>query len=305
VPRKKWRHELKNAESTPELSVILVNYNDLTHLKECLSSLLDTVEDIPFEVIVIDNESTDGSPEWIRENAPRVRLTVNTENIGFAKANNQGIRESRGEYILFLNTDTILQPQAIAILLEKLRSDRKIGAVGPALLCSEKTFQVSFGQKVSFLGEIFQKMVLNPYYKFRLRRGVKKRQVGWLSAACLLTRKDILEEVGLFDEKFFLYFEDIDLCIRIGKNGYVLGYLPQARVYHLGGASTEGLKLFSRYSYRKSQLYYYQKHNSKASLMLLRTYLRINFNLLILWGYIRGAGDLNERRVLKGLLRKK
>jgi len=296
---------LTSAESVPELSVILVNYNDRTHLKECLSSLTDTVKDIPFEVIIIDNQSSDGTPEWIRENAPRVRLIVNTENVGFARANNQGIRESRGDYILFLNTDTILEPQAIAILLEKLKSDRKIGAVGPALFCGERTFQVSFGQKVSFFGEIFQKMVLNPFYRIRLERGVKKRQVGWLSAACLLTRKDILEEVELFDENFFLYFEDIDLCMRIGKKSYVLEYLPQARVYHLGGASTEGLKLFSRYFYRKSQLYYYQKHNSKASLMLLRIYLRVNFSLLIGWGYLRGAGDLNERRVLKGLLREK
>jgi GT2 family glycosyltransferase len=296
---------LKSAESVPELSVILVNYNDRIHLKECLSSLTDTVKDIPFEVIVIDNLSSDRTPEWIRENAPSVRLTVNSENVGFAKANNQGIRESRGEYILFLNTDTVIEPQAVAILLEKLKSDRKIGAVGPALLCGERNYQVSFGQKVSFFREIIQKMVLNPYYKFRLKRGVKKRRVGWLSAACLLTRKDILEEVGLFDEKYFLYFEDIDLCARMRKKGYVLEYLPEARVYHLGGASTEGLKLFSRYHYRKSQLYFYQKHNSRTSLILLRVYLRICTCILITWGYLSGAVDKNERRVLGGLLRKK
>jgi len=296
---------LKSAEGAPDLSVILVNYNDRLHLKDCLFSLTDTIKDIPFEVIVIDNQSSDGTPEWIRENFPRVQLTVNAENMGFARANNQGIRESRGEFILFLNTDTILQPQAVAFLLEELRSNRRIGAVGPSLRSGEKTFQVSFGQKVSFLREIFQKMVLNPYYRFRLKRGVKKCQVGWLSAACLLMRKDVLEEVGLFDEKFFLYFEDIDLCVRIREKSYVLEYLPQARVYHLGGASTDGLKLFSRYHYRKSQLYYYQKHNPKASLILLRIYLRINFNLLLGWGYLRGAEDMNERRVLKRLLREK
>lgn len=305
MPRGTWRSGLKSSESAPELSVILVNYNDRIHLKECLSSLTDTVKDMPFEVIVIDNQSSDGTPEWICEHAPQVRLTVNAENVGFARANNQGIQESRGEYILFLNTDTILKPQAVAFLLEELRSNRTIGAVGPALLCGEKTFQVSFGKKVSFFREVFQKMVLNHYYRFRLKRGAKKRQVGWLSAACLLTRKDILEAVGLFDEKFFLYFEDIDLCVRIGEKGYVLEYLPQARVYHLGGASTEGLKFFTRYHYRKSQLYYYQKHNSKAALTLLRLYLRVNFSLLLGCGYIRGAADMNERRVLLGLLKEK
>ena len=161
---------MKSAEGAPDLSVILVNYNDRVHLKDCLFSLTDTVKDIPFEVIVIDNQSSDGTPEWIRENFPRVQLTVNAENMGFARANNQGIRESRGEFILFLNTDTILQPQAVAFLLEELRLNRRIGAVGPSLRSGEKTFQVSFGQKVSFLREIFQKMVLKPYYRFRLKR---------------------------------------------------------------------------------------------------------------------------------------
>jgi hypothetical protein len=137
-----------------------------------------------------------------------------------------------------------------------------------------------------------------------LKRGAKERRVGWLSAACLLTRKDVLEEVGPFDENFFLYFEDIDLCVRIRERGYELLYIPQARVYHLGGASTEGLKLFSRYHYRKSQIYFYEKHNSKASQALLRLYLRLNFNILLGWGHLRGAADLNERRVFKGLLRK-
>jgi N-acetylglucosaminyl-diphospho-decaprenol L-rhamnosyltransferase len=294
-----------SSAGVPELSVILVNYNDLLHLKECLTSLTDTVEDIPFEVIVVDNRSADGTPRWIRENAPRVQMIANTENLGFARANNQGIRHSRGKYILFMNTDTILERQTIALLLEELRSNRSVGAVGPALLCGENTFQVSFGEKVSFFRELVQKTMLNPYYKFCLKRSAKKRTVGWLSAACLLTRREVLEEVGLFDENFFLYFEDIDLCARIRKKGYVLEYLPQARVFHWGGASTEGLELFSRYFYRKSQLYFYKKHNSKRAQYLLRLYLRINFYLLLAGGYLKGAADMNERRILKGLLREK
>jgi GT2 family glycosyltransferase len=296
---------LRSAEGVPELSVILVNYNDLCHLKDCLSSLNDTVEGIPFEVIVIDNHSTDGTPEWIREHVSWVRLITNAENLGFAKANNQGIQESRGDYILFLNTDTVLERQSIALLLEELRSHETVGAVGPALLVDEKTYQVSFGKKVSFWREVVQKTLLNPYYRFRLRRNAKKRQVGWLSAACLLTRRDILEEVGSFDENFFLYFEDIDLCVRIRDKEYILEYCPEVEVFHLGGASTEGLRLFSRYHYRKSQLYFYKKHNSKAARYMLRLYLRVNFNLLLAWGYLKGATDMNERRVLKGLLRDK
>lgn len=303
--RRTRREELTNAGSAPELSVILVNYNDLDHLKDCLSSLTDSVEDIPFEVIVIDNQSTDGTPRWLREHAPHVRLIANAENLGFARANNQGIREGRGEYILFLNTDTVLERRSVSLLLEELRANPSIGAVGPALLCDEKTYQVSFGKKVNFCREILQKTLLNPFFRFQLKRSAKKRRVGWLSAACLLTRRDILEEAGSFDENFFLYFEDIDLCVRIRKKGYDLEYFPQVQVFHLGGASTEGLKLFGRYHYRRSQLYFYSKHNSKAAQLLLRLYLRINFNLLLVWGYLKGTPDMNERRVLKGLLREK
>jgi len=291
-------------EATPDISVIIVNYNDRIHLKGCLSSLKETVGEIPSEIVIIDNQSTDGTPEWIRAHAPGVRLIVNTENVGFARANNQGISESRGKYILFLNTDTVLEPQAVALLLEELRSNKNVGAVGPALLHEEKEYQVSFGKSVNFFREVVQKLVLNPFYRFRLKRGPNKRRVGWLSAACLITRRDILDEVGYFDENFFLFFEDIDLCRRIRERGYELLYLPQARVYHLGGASTEGLKLFSRYHYRKSQIYFYEKHNSKASLALLRFYLRSDFCLLLAWGYLKGAADLNERRVFKKLLRK-
>lgn len=305
MPWRSWRSELNRAEKVPEISVILVNYNDRHHLEDCLSSLNKTVVDIPFEVFVVDNQSSDGSPEWIREHAPGVQLIANSENVGFARANNQGIQKSRGAYILFLNTDTAVEPGAVQSLLEELRSNSTIGAVGPALFCGEKTFQVSFGKRVSFFREIFQKLVLNPYYRFRLKKESKKREVGWLSAACLLTRKDILEEVGLFDENYFLYFEDIDLCVRIREKGYVLEYLPQARVYHSGGASTEGLELFIRYHYRKSQLFFYQKHNSKVAGTLLRLYLWFNFNLLLVWGYLKGAPDMNERRVLRGLLREK
>lgn len=266
-----------------ELSVILVNYNDKTHLQGCLSSLVENGRGFAFEIIIVDNNSGDGSPEFIEKNFPAVNLIRNQENVGFSRANNQAIRISRGEFILFLNTDTLLSPNVLKLLLEEMKANPQIGALGPALFRDRTRYQVSFGKKVSFFSEILQKCFLNHYYRLLLKIVQKKREVGWLSAACLLVRRSALEEAGFFDEKFFLYFEDIDLCLKMRERGWKLIFFPRAKVFHEGGVSTLSFKLSSRLEYRRSQLYYYRKHNSKISLFLLRLYLRLNFSFLSLW----------------------
>jgi len=287
-----------------ELSVVLVNFNDRPHLGECLSSLENTSGSLPYEIIVVDNDSADGSPVYIARNFPSVKLIANNVNVGFARANNQGIRESRGAFILFLNTDTAVQPGALTRMLEELRSDAKVGAVGPALLAGRNSYQVSFGGRVNFFSELLQKAVLNPYYKFALRWSRKKRRVGWLSAACLLVRREALLDAAGFDEDFFIYFEDIDLCYRIKKAGRTLVYLPQAKVLHVGGATTSTRLAAGRFEYRKSQLAFYDKHNSKASRLLLRLFLKSNVRLMAWRGKFRGESGqwLREQyaRLLKG-----
>jgi len=285
------------------LSVVLVNYNDRGHLSRCLASLKDQIEGISHEIIVVDNDSSDGSQEFVRESYPDVRLICNSENVGFARANNSGLQECRGEFILLLNTDTIVMPDAIDILMTTIKSNPRLGAVGPALLLKEDKFQVSFGRRVSFLPELLQRGLLNHFFRIWLRISRKPRTVGWLSAACLLLRHRVLQDVGFFDENFFLYFEDIDLCVRIRKLGAALLFQPRARVFHIGGATTADLKLLSRFHYRKSQLYFYRKHNSKTACFLLKSYLWLSFKLNLLSGRLKGATDLEERRRLIKLLR--
>jgi len=159
---------------------------------------------------------------------------------------------------------------------------------------------------VSFASQIFQKYFLNPFHKLRLKSIQKRKEVGWLSAACFMTRREILEDVDLFDENFFLYFEDIDLCYRIRKKGWSLLFLPQARVFHKGGTSTGKDKVSSRFEYRRSQLYFYQKHNSKVSLFLLRIYFVLNFSFVRLWGILKGKNyRRDQERFFKLLGRKK
>lgn len=259
----------------PELSVIIVNYNDRVRLPACLSSLEKALSSLSGEVILVDNRSEDGSPALVRSSFPWIRLIENDRNVGYPRANNIGFRQSRGEYVLFLNTDTIMPADTLALLLAGIKARPQIAAVGPALVHEDGSFQVSFGKRVSFFWELCQKLILNPYYRKSLRHSRKPRAAGWLSGACLLARRAAIEAAGLFDEAFFFYFEDIDLCRRISARGLELVFLPAVRISHVGGATTSARPWQSRLEYRRSQLRFYRKHNSRLSLRLLRLYLKL------------------------------
>ena len=270
----------KDAQGGPEkkagaeLSVVLVNYNDGAHLHGCLSSLRKAVSGLSGEVILVDNGSEDGSPELVRTAFPWVRLVENRTNLGYPKANNIGFGLSSGDFCLFLNTDTVVPEHALAAMLAEIRARPGAGAVGPALVHEDGSFQVSFGTAPRFFSEMRPKLILNPFYKLILRRLRRAREVGWLSGACLLARREAVEAAGLFDEAFFLFFEDIDLCRRIKERGFGLIFLPSVRIIHAGGAATSLHPWRSRLEYRRSQLRYYEKHNSKTSRRWLKLYLR-------------------------------
>ncbi|MFQ5721456.1 MAG: glycosyltransferase family 2 protein [Candidatus Aminicenantales bacterium] len=269
-------------EPRPELSVIMVNYNDRQNLGQSLAALSQAQLDFSYEIIVVDNNSSDGSKAFLEENYPQIKLICNQENKGFARACNQGIRASRGPYLLFLNPDAVIKEQALSILMRGMRSNLRVAAVGPALIKDSSRYQISFGKKPTFGLEFLQKCLLNYWQRLWLKFSSARREVSWLSGACLLVRRQALERVGFFDEKFFLYFEDIDLCLRMKAKGWKLIYLPQAKAYHQEGVSTVRLGLGRRFAYRQSQLYFYRKHNSKFSYYLLYFYLLINFSGLFL-----------------------
>lgn len=260
---------------TPFLSIILVNHNARLHLESCLRSLREHPASIATEIIVVDNASTDGSRDVIASAGRGVRRIFNQENLGFARANNLGVDASRGKFILFLNTDTVVGKGALDRLCSRLQSHPEAGAVGPALFRDEENPQVSFGNRVDFFAQWRQKVIWNPYHARRLKTDRRPRKVGWLSGACLLVRREVFSRVGGFDENFFLYFEDIDLCYRIRRSGRRLLFFPDIRILHSGGGSTAPQARFCRFQYRKSQLYFYRKHNSGLSLRLLRVYLRL------------------------------
>jgi len=288
----------------PELSVILVNYNDHLHLQDCLQSIQKEGRQVDLEVILVDNASTDGSQVLVKEFFPRIRLIQNRENYGFSKANNIGFKASTGDFILFLNTDTTLESGTLKTLLDWMRSTSAAGASGPVLFGKDKTFQVSFGKKRGFFSEMALKLILNTIYRRRISRMKTIQEVDWISGACLLVRRKAFEQTQGFDENFFLYYEDIDLCYRIKKDGWKTAVVPQARVFHEGGASTSSLSLKSRYFYRESQIYFYRKHNSKLSQSLLRCFLRVNFCAMWLQTYLKKREDPELGKKFFNLLKK-
>jgi hypothetical protein len=284
-----------------DISAILVNHNGRAHIGPCLKAL---ASELPSggEIIVVDNASTDGSPEYIAAEFPAVKLIAGGSNPGFGAANNRGAAAAAGRGFLFLNTDTVVGPGSIGRLRAALDGSPGTGAVGPALVHPDGSYQVSFGRWVGFLGQLVQKTVLNPYWKRALGRRVRPLRPGWLSAACCLVRREAFEAAGGFDETFFLYFEDIDLCRRIRREGWRLLFEPRARVVHIGGGSTAARPAEARFEYRRGQLRYYTKHAPALSRFFLRLYLRAAVAAAGLRGGFRGPQGRALRERYRTLL---
>ncbi len=285
-----------------ELCIIVVNRNGRDYLGDCLGSVKAASQGRDWRTVVVDNASDDGSPDLVAREHPEVRLIRGETNAGFARANNAAWRGAPAPFILFLNPDTRIPGPAVDVLLETLREREEAGACGPLLVREDGTPQVSFGGAVGFFRELARKSALNAYYRRRLRRVRRLRDVGWVSGACLLARWEALEQAGGFDEDFFLYFEDIDLCVRMRERGWKVLFVPQAEVVHLGGGATSAFAP-SRYEYRRSQLLYYRKHCSGLSRSLLRGYLRLSFAGHGLKRRLKGKGPA-EGPSFSGLLKK-
>lgn len=232
-----------------KVSIVIVNYNVANELKQCLVSLLNATQNIDSEIFVVDNNSTDNSCEMIKNQFPTIRLIENNENIGFAKANNQAIRQSLGEYILLLNPDTIIEENSFKRMLDFMENHDDCGGLGIKMVDEKGKFLpeskrgiptpfVAFC-KMSGLYKLFPKSdVFNHYYLGAISEN-EVSEVEILAGACMLLRKSILDIVGLLDEHYFLYGEDIDISYRILLNGYKNYYLPTAQIIHKKGASTK------------------------------------------------------------------
>lgn len=206
-----------------ELSIIIVNFNQQEFLRKCLASVYRNAASVDFEVIVVDNHSSDGSVDMIREKFPAVKIIVNSENKGFAAANNQAAKLSAGQFLMFLNSDAEVLAQAIETLLGFIKNCPGSGLVGAKLLNPDGSAQR-------------QGRPLLAFWKSK-----KPKKVSFLPATAVIMKKELFEKLGGFDEKFFFYNEDLDLGRRILKAGYKIYFVPQARIIHFGGESTREL----------------------------------------------------------------
>jgi len=235
------------------LSILLVNYNGISLLPQCLDSIGKHV-DIPHEIILVDNASQDGSVEHIRLNYPNVKIIENIKNSGFAAGNNIGARVSKGSFLLLLNTDTMILSK-VAPLIDMLKSDQRIGVIGCSLLHKDGRQQESFGNLPNVASIILSWSPLPmifPEVNFFCRTvhadsGLYLRhmvEVGWVTGAFLLTRKDLWLKLDGLDTRYFMYMEDTDYCRRVFEEGYKIVYSSACKVTHLnwGGRSWIGEK---------------------------------------------------------------
>jgi GT2 family glycosyltransferase len=255
-----------------DVSIVIVSFNARADLERCLDSLHASPPAAAHEIVVVDNQSSDGSAAaaatW-----PAVRVIEAGGNVGFARATNLGIRASRGTNLLLLNSDTVVPANAIDRLLAELQRDPGVAVVGPRLVDATGRAELSYGRMLGPFNELRQKIrSRRPAVVDRLTR--HRHAPDWVSGACLLVRRTDAEAVGLLDERFFMYTEDVDFCAAIKARGRRIVFTPDVEVVHLRGRSAAAAPAATHAAYRRSQIAFYEKHRPGWA-PWLRLYLKL------------------------------
>jgi GT2 family glycosyltransferase len=271
-------HLSRDAQQTIDLSVVILNWNARDFLVAALRSILDQRWHHNIEVIVVDNNSTlDDSAVTVRRDFPKVLLIANDKNIGFAAGNNLGLQKARGRYVLFLNPDTLVHEHAFDIMIEWMDAHPKAGACGPKMTYPDGRLQASCRAFPSFGAGLFRNTWLgrlwpnNPWSRGYLMEDVdheKPRQADWLSGSALLVRREALDQItqthGAWDERYFMYCEDIDICYRLKEAGWERWYVPAAHITHRIGGSSDWAQGAMIRQHHGSMLRFYFTHYAKG-----------------------------------------
>jgi hypothetical protein len=257
-----------------DISVVILSWNDKNHLEECLESLANSTKSRTMEIIVVDNASTDGSPEMVEARFPRVKLIRNKENLGFPKGNNMGIRASQGKYVYLLNSDIKVLEGCMDSLADFMDSNPKVGFCGPKVLNADTTHQSSCRRfptlwnnfcSASGLATAFPGSSLFSGEHMLAFKGDRQMDVDVLVGCFWVTRRAALDQFGLLDEGFFIYAEDVDWCKRCWKAGWRVVFHPNASAIHYRGASTTKKDpVRFALTQQRSVLRYWKKHHGTA-----------------------------------------
>lgn len=281
------------------LSIIIVNWNGQDFLRRCLQSIQLETQEIPYEIIVIDNASTDNSLQLLRDEFPDITLIVNNENVGFAKANNQGIARANGDYIILLNPDTEIRDNALQKLVTYLDNNPRIGIVGPRLTLPNGTIQGGaagyYPNPVTIFNYALGLHILFPNYFHALWLAPKQYQqtseldVDWVAGACMVLKSDVLKQIGHLNTNYFMYAEDIELCYRAKKAGWGVRCLSNSSVVHFIGGSVKQRK-FQKNNQNIAGLdqFYTQRYSRHVkALMHLEGTFAFGLRALVYWLKVR------------------
>ena len=266
------------------LVIVIVSWNGRMDLERCLASLADSPPSIAHSIVVVDNASEDGSPEMVAARFPGVRLIRSDENLGFARGNNLALREAEGDLLLLLNPDTVVPAGAIDRLVARLMAHPDAAAGGPRIVDGEGEPELSFGRMPTPMVEAGRKLLsrlhaaeIQPFRAFVRRATARERTVDWVTGACLLVRREPAEAVGFLDERYRLYWEDVDFCAALRAKGWTILFTPASQVLHLRGRSAAAAPTAANEWYRAAQLAFYAKHHPQW-LPLVRWYNRLRYH---------------------------
>ncbi len=261
-----------------KVSIVIVNWNAKNDLLAAIASVIAKTQELAYEIIVVDNASHDQSPAAVREKFPQVTVIESEKNRGFNGGNNLGIQKAQGEYILLLNPDTELQNNTIKILCDYLDAHPAVGGVGPMILNDDGTVQLTCARRMPtwwsefneahLLGRAFPNSRFFADNEMRFWDHHDSRPIEALSGACLLFRKSVIEKTSLLDEHYFIYGDDLDLCMQITKAGYSLYYNAAAVVLHHGGHSTRQIPLKRIWMDVTSKSYFMRKNRGPVQWLL-------------------------------------
>jgi GT2 family glycosyltransferase len=285
-------------------SIVIVNFNSKDMIQSCLDSISKDSSQLSPEVIIIDNNSRDDSVPYLKKNYPQIKLIENKTNCGFGKACNQGIKLSGGKFIILLNNDCEIFSNTLTELkkaIEKYSQENRVGVIGGKILNQDGTLQYSYGKFPTLISTILDLFKPSEQRKVQVSGYDVEKKVDWVTGAFMIIKRELVEDIGYFDENYFMYYEETDLCYRAKKRDWQVIYDPAPQVIHKTphAAKKDNIPLYIQAEIRKSHLYFFRKNRSFISFMFISI---ASLKLLTLKWCVYLFKDLGRRKEIEKLI---